>query len=167
MLTLYNFYEEADSMDLSKLSLSDKIIGGAAAALLIASFLPWFEVSVAGFGGGTGNGWDVGFFWAGVPVLLGLVMAAQIGISNFSPDTKLPEIPVTWGKVHLGAGALAAAIVLLKLLIGEDAGIGGLGVEVNRAFGLFLAVIAAGALAYGGFLKFQEEQKTSATPPSV
>lgn len=147
-------------MDLNKLSLSDKIIGVSALVLLIASFLPWFKVSAGPFSA-TGSGWDVGFFWAGIPVILGLVMLAQVGITNFGDASKLPELPVSWGQVHLGAGALAAVIVVLKLIIGED--VGGFDVDMDRSFGLFLATIAALALAYGGFLKFQEEKKGTAS----
>lgn len=148
-------------MDFSKLTTSDKVIAGGAIVLFIASFLPWFEVSISGgfgFGGSaTGNGWDVGFLWAGVPVILGLVMLAQVAIERFAPDTQLPDLPATWGQIHLGAGAIAALLVVLKLLIGEDdEGIPG--IEISRQFGLFLATLAAIALAVGGYLKFQEEK---------
>lgn len=149
-------------MDFNKLSLSDKIIAGSAIVLLIASFLPWFEVSAFGFSV-SGNGWDVGFFWAGIPVILGLIMLAHVGIKNFGDDSKLPDLPVSWGQVHLGAGALAAVIVVLKLLIGESEG----GVDFDRAYGLFIATIAALGLAYGGFLKFQEEKKAGTSSTAV
>lgn len=145
-------------MDLNKLSTSDKVIAGSAIALFIFSFLPWFEIDFGGFGSASANGWEW-FFWGILPVLLGLVMLAQIAITVFSPDTKLPDIPVTWGQVHLGAGAIAAVLVVLKLLIGED--------PASRAFGIYLAALAAIGLAVGGFLKFQEEKAgTSSAPPS-
>ena len=149
-------------MDLSKLTTSDKVIAGGGIVLFIAQFLPWFKISFGGdfgFGGAstTGNGFDVGFIWGVFPMLLGLVMIAHVAITNFAPDTKLPDLPATWGQIHLGLGGLAAVLVILKLLIGEsDEGIPG--VDVTRQFGLFLAVLAAVALAVGGFLKFQEEK---------
>ncbi len=155
-------------MDLKKLSKADQVIGASAIVLLIASFLPWFKLSV---GGGilgdistTGNGWDVGFLWGGLPTILGLIMLAHVAITNFSPQTKLPDLPVTWGQIHLGAGVLAALLVVLKFLIGESDE-GGL-LEVSRSFGLFLAVIAAIGLAVGGFLKFKEPQAATAPPTS-
>ena len=154
-------------MDLSKLSTADKVISISAIVLFIGSFLPWFTVEFDGSGliGGSadGNGWDVGFLWAGIPVLLGLAMLAIICIRAFSPDTKLPDLPFTWGQAFLGAGVLAALLVVLKLLIGEsDEGIPGL--EVNRAYGLFLSTLAAIGLAVGGFLKMQEGEDTGAAP---
>ncbi len=113
-------------MDFSKLKPSDWVIVASAIVLFIASFLDWFTASVEGFGlSVAGNGWDVGFFWAGIPVLIGLAMLAVVAIRAFSPDTKLPDLPVGWGQVLFIAGVVAAVIVVLKLLIGEDVDTGG------------------------------------------
>jgi hypothetical protein len=151
-------------MDISKLKTSDWVIAASGLILFIASFLDWFTVSFdddsgLGLGGtvGGGSGWDVGFFWAGIPVLLGLAMIAIVAIRAFSPETELPQLPIGWGQTLFIAGVVAAVIVLLKLLIGED-GAPEFGIEVNRAFGLFLASLAAIGLAVGGFLKWQEEK---------
>lgn len=157
-------------MDISKLKTSDWVIAGSGLVLFIASFLDWFTVSVddnsgLGIGGevGAGNGWDVGFFWAGIPVLLGLAMIAVVAIRAFSPETKLPDLPIGWGQTLFIAGVIAAVIVLLKLLIGEDVdGAEALGIDIERAFGLFLATLAAIGLAVGGFLKWQEEKSGAA-----
>ena len=141
---------------LNKLTRSEQIIAVSAIVLLIASFLPWFSIDIGPFSADA-NGWDVGFLWAGIPVILGLVMLAHIAITRFSPDTNLPDLPVSWAQVHLGAGALAALLVVLKLLIGEDG--------VDRSFGLILATLAALGLAYGGYLYYREHQGDVA--PSV
>ena len=145
-------------MDLNKLSTSDKVIAGSGLVLFIAYFLPWFEVSVEGIegipgtgGSATANGSDVDFLWSTLPMLIGLVMAGVIIASKLF-DVKLPDLPVTWGQAHLVLGCLAAFLVVLKLLIGEDSGFG---FEVSRSFGLFLAALAAIGLAVGGFLMFK------------
>jgi hypothetical protein len=150
-------------VDLSKLRTSDWVIAGSAIVLFIASFLDWFTFDF-GFGVGSvgGNGWDVGFFWAGIPVLIGLAMLAVVAIRTFSPDTKLPDLPVGWGQAFFIAGCVAAAIVVLKLITGESG--------LDRAIGIFLAAIAAIGLAVGGFLQWQEEKdgtspSTGSTPP--
>lgn len=140
-------------MDLNKLTTSDKVIAGSGIVLFIASFLPWFKIEIFGRSA-TANGWDVGFFWAGIPALLGLA-AAGLVLANKLSDFKLPEIPIPWGQAFLIAGAVSAAIVVLKLLIGEE--------FVDRAWGLFVATIAALGFAAGGFLKFQENDDAPAT----
>lgn len=133
-------------MDLSKLSLSDKIIGGSGIALLVFSFFPWFSADF-GFVSVSANGWDY-FFTGIVPVLLGLVMVAWIVATKLA-DVELPEIPVPEGLLLLALGGAAAVLVVLRLLMGEDG--------VDRSIGLFLATLAALGLAGGAFLKFQED----------
>jgi len=145
-------------VDLNKLTTSDKIIAGSGILLFIAYFLPWFKVD-----NGLGNsvnfsGGDVGFLWSTFPMLLGLI-AAGVVIASKMFDVKLPELPIPWGQAFLGLGALAALLVLLKLLIGESV----FGFDLDRAFGLFIAAIAAIGLAAGGFLKFQEGDDAPAT----
>jgi hypothetical protein len=148
-------------VDLKKLSRGDQIIGASGILLLIFSFLPWFkiEIDLGPFGdsSASANGWD--YFLTGIiPVLLGLIMVAHVALTNFSPQTKLPTLPVTWGQIHMGAGGLAALLVILRLLIGEDD-------PVDRSYGLFLATLAAIGLAVGGYFKMKEPDR-SATPPT-
>ncbi|MEQ1788289.1 MAG: hypothetical protein ABL966_14650 [Acidimicrobiales bacterium] len=133
-------------MDLNKLTTSDKIIAGSGLLLFVAYFLPWFKLDIFGESV-TASGGDVGFLWSTFPMLIGLVLAGSVIASKLF-DVKLPDLPVPWGQFYLGLGALAALLVVLKLLIGED--------FVDRAFGLFIAAIAAIGLAAGGFLRFQE-----------
>lgn len=136
---------------MNKLTTSDKIIAGSGIVLFIAYFLPWFKVDFGPLGGSaSASGGDVGFFWATLPMLLGLIAAGAV-IANKLFDVKLPDLPIPWGQAFLGAGALAALLVVLKLLIGEDPSS-----IVKRSFGLFLAALASIGLAAGGFLKFQE-----------
>lgn len=145
-------------MDLNKLTTSDKIIAGSGILLFIAYFLPWFEVDFGPLGGSaTASGGDVDFLWSTLPMLIGLVMAGVI-IANKLFDVKLPELPVPWSRVHLGLGVLAAVLVVLKLIIGEDPS-----EIIERAYGLFIAAIAAIGLAVGGYLMFQAGDDATAT----
>lgn len=147
-------------MDLNKLTTSDKVIAGSGILLFIAYFLDWFTVSfdaVSGFGGGEGgiSGGDVGFLWATLPMLIGLVMAGVVIASKLF-DVQLPDLPIPWGQALLGMGALAALLVILKLIIGYDVPTnfelsGG---EISRSIGIFIAALAAIGLAVGGYLKY-------------
>ncbi len=139
-------------MDLSKLSNGDKVIGGSGIALFVFSFLPWFKLELFGQTA-TQSGWDY-FFTGIIPTLLGVALVGYVVVTKLVDGVKLPELPVGWPLVVLGAGALAAILVILRLLIGaDDEGT----VLLDRAFGLFLATLAAIGLAFGSFLKFKEE----------
>ncbi|HEY5011086.1 MAG TPA: hypothetical protein VIK61_00070 [Acidimicrobiia bacterium] len=152
-------------MDLNKLTQSEKVIAGSAIAFLIFSFFPWY-----GKGSYSRNGWSY-FLFGIIPLLLAIIMVAQIAVSRFT-ETKLPDLPITWGQVHLIAGGLAAVLVLLKLIIGDKYGLGGsvLGVHLpsislDRQFGIYLAFLASLGLAAGGFLKSREP--AAASPPAA
>ena len=142
-------------MDLSKLSLGDKIIAGSGIALFIFSFLPWYKVEVMGISGGSVSGWHY-FFTGIVPTLLGLVLLAWV-VATKVAEIDLPELPVPQGLLLLGLGALAAVLVVLRLLLGAGEGAGITNDYVKRAFGLFLSTIAAIGLGVGGFFKFQDD----------
>ena len=131
-------------MDLKKLTTSDKILFGAGLVFLISTFFNWFEVSGGGFTVGA-TGWDVGFQWAGLPFFTVLAMMIWVGVQRFSKT----QLPTEIAPLYLVGGVGVALIVLLKLIIGEDG-------PIDRAFGLYLASIAAIGVAFAGFLKFQE-----------
>jgi hypothetical protein len=151
-------------VDINKLTQGEKVIAGSAIAFLLFTFLPWY-----GIGSASRNGWDY-FLFGVIPLLLAVVMVAQIGISRFS-DTKLPDPPLPWGQIHLIAGGLAALLVLLKLIIGDSVGGGSIlgtkipSIDLDRKYGLFLAFLAALGLAAGGFMKSKEPAQS--TPPPV
>jgi hypothetical protein len=142
-------------MDLEKLTNGDKVVLGAGLLFLISVFLPWF-----GEGPYDGNGFDVGFLWGTLPFLLVLVMVGQIAVERFT-TTDLPEMPVTWGQIHLGIGGLIVFLVGVKFLLGYEVCFLDECVSISRKFGLFVAFLAAIGLAAGGFLKMQEDAGTA------
>jgi hypothetical protein len=137
-------------VDLSKLTTGDKLILGGGLAYLIFMFLPWYGYDEFGFSY-SNSGWD--YFLGGIlPLILIAIMVAHVLISAFAPDTQLPDL-----QVHLGAGVAAALIVLLRLLIkADDIGSVDVGVDLDRKYGLVLALIAAIVVAAGGVLKSKE-----------
>lgn len=144
-------------MDFSKLTLSDRVIGGSGIALLIFSFFPWYGISFSGVSA-TRNGWDY-FLFGIIPVLLAIAIVAVVAITRFGTNVKLPELPIAWSLALLIAAGLAAFLVVIKLLIGDKASI----VTLDRKFGIFLAALAALGLAGGAFLKFREEGGATTT----
>jgi hypothetical protein len=141
-------------VDFNKLTTADKVVCGAAIVFLIATFLPWYGVE--GFSEASESGWD--YFLTGIiPLLLAIVMVAQIAVTRFS-TTKLPAIPLPWGQVHLIAGALIAVLLILRTIFVADVETFAGDFELERRWGLFVALIAALALAAGGFLKSKEPE---------
>jgi hypothetical protein len=65
-------------------------------------------------------------------------------------------------------GIAAAALVIIKLLIGIDTGgAAALGVSVNRGIGIFLAALAGLGLAYGGFMYSKEHVGPTGADPAL
>ncbi len=81
-------------------------------------------------------------------MLLAIAVVAVTLLQVFSPDTKLPELPVTWKTAIFYGSAATLVLLFLKLVI-----------ETNSlGFGAWLGIILAGGMTYGGFLKFQEDR---------
>ena len=147
-------------MDLNKLTTADKVVCGAAIVFLISTFLPWYGID--GFDAAN-TGWD--YFLTGIlPLLLAVVMVAQIVVTRFT-TTQLPAIPVPWGLVHLVAGATIAVLLLLRTLIVSSVDTFAGDFELDRKWGLFVALLSALALAAGGFLKSKEPESAQVGGP--
>lgn len=144
-------------MDLNKLTLGDRVVAISGVLLLIFAFFPWY-----GLGGYDENGFEY-FLFGTIPVILGLAMIAQIGLARLT-TTKLPDVgSLTWGQIHLILGGIAAVLVVLKLLIGQEY----FGIDLDRKIGVFLATIAALGLVAGGALKMRDPADAGAggAPP--
>jgi hypothetical protein len=132
-------------MDVSKISKGGMVFIGGSILFAIASFLDWFSFSaIEGFGVDVGgNGFDVGFLWCTLWFIVFLAGSVVLALPAFGVDApKLPAVS------FLAAGVLGSLMVILKLLIGEE--------FFDRSAGLYIAVIGALIVAFGGFLKFTE-----------
>jgi hypothetical protein len=139
------------------LSLPEKLISGGGILMLIASFLPWYKydfgieefasISVSR------NGWESpGAIWSVLAVIIAVVMVAAVLGPKFA-NMKLPDLgKYTVGQALLAAGVACAVLVLLKL-ISESS---------YLSFGFYLGIIAAAALAAGGYLTYSEEKQRAA-----
>jgi hypothetical protein len=139
------------------LSLPEKLISGGGILMLIASFLPWYKydfgieefasISVSR------NGWESpGAIWSVLAVIIAVVMVAAVLGPKFA-NMKLPDLgKYTLGQALLAAGVACAVLVLLKL-ISESS---------YLSFGFYLGIIAAAALAAGGYLTYSEEKQRAA-----
>jgi hypothetical protein len=145
-------------VDINKLTTADRVVCGSAIVFLIATFLPWYGID----GVGDNTGWD--YFLTGIlPLLIAIVMVAQIAVTRFT-TTPLPTIPLSWGQVHLIGGAIVGVLLLLRTAIVSEVDTFAGDFELDRQYGLFVALIAALALAAGGFLKSKEPESAQAGP---
>ncbi|MGH9037016.1 MAG: hypothetical protein ACRD0O_14740 [Acidimicrobiia bacterium] len=143
-------------MDLKKLSLGERIIGAAGLFLMLdLLFLPWHRVSfsIPGIARITESRSALqapnGFLGL-LAFLVVVALVARLVISQFT-KIELPEIPVSWGRADLLGAAGVAALLLLKLVM-----------ETNSlSVGAWLAILGAGALVYGGFLRDREMRAVS------
>jgi len=150
-------------MDTSRLTTGDIIAGVAGLVLLISLFLPWYGVSVdvAGFSASeSGSGWEaLGF----IDILLFLISIAAIGIVVAKAAGALPaDVPAP--VILLGLGGLALLLVLFRIIdIPVDGDVPD-EVDLSRKVGIFIALIAAAALTYGGWRTNSEAPRGRVTP---
>lgn len=129
-------------MDLSKFKTSDWLVVGGGAAFLIAGFLPWLEFRFAGFSGGSVNVFD--FFFTGIIPWLLIVAIAVLTFLGRAEIFKLPETFPAPTVFFLGS-ALATLLVIIRFFYTQD---------LDRAIGLFLALIAAAVVLAGTYMNF-------------
>lgn len=134
-------------MDLSKLTLADKIIAATGIVLLIdLLFLPWHSIDLGPFGSVTRSGIESpNGFWGILALLLTIVVLAVLVITRFT-TTKLPDLPVPLNRAIFFGTIAVLALLVLKLLLEMDA----------LGFGSWLAILLGAGMVYGGFLKSQE-----------
>lgn len=151
-------------MDLSRLSMGEKILGIGGFVLLVSTFLPWYKWSSSGFGYSASNSWSLwsasGFMafliFLGVVVAVGLVALRTLGVFDLS-EQGVPE-----GLVILVAAAVAGALTLLKIVSVPSGGMefGEFGsAGWGRSWGAWLALLAAAAFVVGAVLNFMEERR--------
>lgn len=147
-------------MDWSRIRFGEMIAGAAAGALFIFMFFPWYGASAQVRGGkisgGNTNAWQAFSF---IDILLFLVVAVTIGLVLARAADAIPAtLPAPAGLIVAVAGGVAVLLILFRLVItpGEDVVGLGLQVEVGRKIGVFLGLIAAGAIAFGGYTAMNE-----------
>ena len=126
-------------MDLSRLSTAHKIAIGGAVVLLIDSFLNWYSVSAFGVSIGI-NAWDAGFLaWGAVVagVAAGVILALKAtGKQDVQAGGKSAE------QIAMILGITAVVLAVLRLVTETS----------FMAYGLFIGIVAAGAVAYGAWM---------------
>lgn len=149
-------------MDFSKLKVTDWLIAGGAIVFLIAMFLPWYGFDT-GIGSVNNSGWS--YFLGGIlPLLLILAVFVITVLPKLADGVNIPDPigPLPRAQAALAGAAAAAVIVLLRTIIASDnVGSFDVGVNAERKLGLFVALLAAIAVAAGAVMKYQGKEPDS------
>jgi hypothetical protein len=150
-------------MALDRLSRGEAIAAASAVVLFAAMFLPWFDgdSSVAGYTGevpGGGSAWETLEL---IPVFL--MLAIVVGFGNGfarAIDADL-GVKISPNAVVAVCGGLAFLLILYRIVDppGLDA-FGGVPVETSLRLGVFLGLLAAAGIGYGGYSAMREEGLT-------
>jgi len=148
------------NVDLERMSTGEKIAGLSGVLLFIFMFFDWFSVDVSGGGvvGGSvtaGNAWD----WLDViPIILLIAVVAAVGVAVIRLTDAIFEPQISMNVVVAALGAIAVILILFRIFDPPGGGsVPGLSVDVNPALGIFLSLLAAAGVTYGGYRAMQEE----------
>jgi uncharacterized membrane protein YhaH (DUF805 family) len=142
-------------MDVDRLSTGEKIAGASAILLFIFMFFDWFSVSVSreivtfGVGGSAWHALDV------IPIILMIAIVAAVGVAVARLTDAVFEPAISMNAVVAVLGAISVLLILYRIVSPPDSGFEG--VSVDPTVGIFLGLIAAAGIAYGGYRAMQEE----------
>jgi hypothetical protein len=143
-------------MDFTILNRGERIAGIAGIALIIIEFLAWwggggFTGTVNGVAVGvesdiTFSAWDAASFMDIIWFITGLsgIALALIAASDYEPG-----LPVAASAIATALGALSTLLIIYRLIDPPY--------DLSRKYGVFLGLIAAAGIAFGGWLAMQEE----------
>jgi hypothetical protein len=149
---------------MDNLRTGEKIAGVSGVALILIMFIfDWFsiEAGVEGFSvSAGGNAWE---WFSVIDIVLFLAAIAAIALAVMSATQSQVDMPIALSAVTAGLGGLATLLVLYRIIDPPDGGAGDL-VDVSRSIGVWLGLIAAAGVTYGGWRAMQEEGTAYAGP---
>lgn len=156
--------------DFRSLSRNDQMfIGLGVLVLIAASFLPWygttFSASYLGHGIHTTSTTHAWHGWAALGLILMLIATALV-VEQVLPDTKLPELKVSWNLVVLGIDALGALLIVIRSFTLPSADV--VGISTGLRWGGWILIIVAVAQVVVGFMRVRaagESLPWEAAPP--
>ena len=148
---------------MDNLRRGEQIAGASGVALLLIMFIfDWFSVSAPGGGISVGgNAWDTMELIRWILLFTGL---AGVGLAIAAITQTDVNMPVAASAIAAGLGILSVILVLFRIISPPDGGLGDL-IDVGRSIGVFLGLIAAAGVAYGGWTAMQEEGTTLGGQP--
>jgi hypothetical protein len=149
-------------MDFTRLTQGEKIAGVSGIALFLIMFIfSWYGVEVDGQSvPDTGaNAWEAFSF---IDIVLFVTVVAAIGLVLISASQTEVGLPVAASAVVTGLGILSVILVFYRIIdtpgdVSTASALLQQTVDVTRKIGVWLGLIAAVGVAYGGWRAMQEE----------
>ncbi len=139
--------------------------GSGVALLMFMSAFKWFTVANDPTGLGDRNAWET---FTVIDLVLFLVALAAVGMAVArGTGVDLRSLPAPPGLLVAGAGVLACALILFRLLVTPDVqieypgvtgGVEAVGGVIHRAAGIFLGLVASAGIAFGGYTARKERE---------
>jgi hypothetical protein len=121
-------------------------------------FFDWFTVEVSG-GEGLFSVSEGGSAWDAldvIPIILMVAIIAAIALAVIRLTDAVFEPPVSMAAVVAILGAISVLLILYRIIDPPlDTDIPG--VEISRSLGIYLGLLAAAGITYGGYRAMQEE----------
>jgi hypothetical protein len=147
-----------------RLSRGEKISVAAAVLLFASMFLDWFGAKVAGVPGFSGSVEGGGYSaWDAlevIPVFLMLAIVLALGVALVRLLDSDLELSVSLNAFVAAAGALAFLLILYRIVDPPGFGLAGVAVDTTLKLGVFIGLVAAAGIAYGGWSAMRDEGLT-------
>ena len=160
-------------MDLGRLTLGEAVAVVSGVALILFMFLPWYGVEarvevpgVQSFDAEaeTLTAWEA---FTITDVLLFLAAALAVGLTlGAVAGVRSIELPQRPAPIVVAAGLFAVLLILYRLVDapGTDIDVSVGEVTIDRRIGVFLALIAAAGIAFGGYRASTERERPPRRP---
>jgi len=148
---------------MARLRAPDLVAGAAGIALIASMFLHWYGVDVLVTGGppqrAEATAWQA---FSVLDVVLALLALVPLALVLLQATRRSPALPVLFSVLTTVAGLLAALLIAYRLA--NQPGPNDL-VDVER--GAWLGLLAALAIAAGGWRSTRDESMPGAPPPVI
>jgi len=152
-------------VDTNRLGRGEMIAAVSAIALLLIMFIfSWFGVDFGDdqfglaetAGDTTANAWVAFSF---IDIILFVSILVAIGVAVLSANAQSVNLPVAGSALVAGLGILCVLLILYRIIDPPSEGDipDGFDISISREIGVFLGLIAAVGIAYGGYLGMKEE----------
>ena len=140
---------------MDNLRTGEKIAGASGVALLIIMFLSWWgapgEVGdlaeLAGVDVDTSaNAWQAADF---LDLVWALTALSGIALAAMAASATRTNLPVAMSAITAGLGGISVLTIIYRIIDTPF--------DADRKYGVFLGLIAAAGVAYGGWVAMQEE----------